>query len=179
MSLVVRTNDEWTIHSINIQGTFFERACRRIIANAQGWQVVSTNYPVEYPPPNGPWRGTESKLDIQAEYKTQENKLTLLIECKKHNPELIDWIFFPAHDIGRQSTIPTINFIHNTPLPEPSTSWNVTAAIGTFAGDFVVADDAWETRGSYLEYAQQKDQGKMKRTITKTSNGAIEAADIK
>lgn len=183
MSLPTRTNDEWTIHSINIHGTFFERICQRVIMNTQGWQIVSTNYPVEFPPPNGPWRGAESKLDIRAEYKTEENKLTLIIECKKHNPDLIDWIFFPASDIHLQSTgislQPTksnINFIHNLPLPGPSNTWNVQGMIGSFNCPFVLTDDARETRGSYLEYAKQKDQDKVKRNITKTSSDAIEAA---
>jgi hypothetical protein len=176
MSLPVRTNEEWTVHSMNIHGTFFERACRRVVTNTQGWQVISTNYPVEFPPPNGPWRGTESKLDIRAEYTNQEHKLTLLIECKKHNPELTDWIFFPTSETDVRSTVSTINIIYNDPLPEPSTTWNVQSLIGTFSGSYVLADDARETRGSYIEYAKQNGLENMKRTITKTSSDAIETA---
>jgi hypothetical protein len=46
-----QTNDQWTIHSINIHGLFFERWCEEIIRSTNELKVVSTNYPVEFPPP--------------------------------------------------------------------------------------------------------------------------------
>ncbi len=38
------SDEEWTIHSLNIHGTFFERWCQRVIAETPPWQVKSTNY---------------------------------------------------------------------------------------------------------------------------------------
>src|SRR4051794_19913157 len=88
------TEDEWIIHSINIHGVFFERWCQKKISATFPWRVKSTNYPVEYPPPNGPLRGKESALDIRAEIQLGDLLLTLTIECKKNNPDFVKWIFF-------------------------------------------------------------------------------------
>jgi hypothetical protein len=88
--------DEWTVHALNIHGVFFERRCVEAVAGVSDWQVVSTNYPVEYPPPNGPWRGKESSLDIRARKLLPDSQiLDIQIECKKANPEFVNWIFFP------------------------------------------------------------------------------------
>ncbi len=84
-----------TITALNIHGNFFERWCRSMVARTRGWRVRTTNYPVEFPPPSGPVRGHESNLDIRAEHAEGTNVLTLAVECKKHNPEFVDWIFFP------------------------------------------------------------------------------------
>lgn len=41
--------EDWTVHALNIHGVFFERRCVEIVSGLAEWQVVSTNYPVEYP----------------------------------------------------------------------------------------------------------------------------------
>jgi hypothetical protein len=38
-----QTDEEWTIHSLNVHGLFFERWCQQQIAQAKGWKVVATN----------------------------------------------------------------------------------------------------------------------------------------
>ena len=88
------TQDEWTLHALNIHGVFFKRACVNLIGSATNWRVISTNYPVEFPPPNGPWRGKESSLDIWARRENETHVVDALIECKKANPEFVNWIFF-------------------------------------------------------------------------------------
>lgn len=175
MNIDPQTDHDWTIRAINIQGTFFERLCKKIIAEAQGWKVRSTNHPVEYPPPNGPWRGKESKLDILAECRTEDIKLTLLVECKKNNPELIDWIFFPALDRVLHSSFafPSVTMIENIPNPDPSKGWSTQASIGSLTPGFKATDDAVETRGSYLEYIKK---GKDLNKLTKTAKNSIEDA---
>src|SRR6266513_852053 len=94
---VPTTHDEWTLHSINIHGVFFERLCQNVVAKNQYWKLISTNYSVEFPPPSGPIRGTESSADIVARrrYDNFDLSVTLTIECKKNNPELVNWVFFP------------------------------------------------------------------------------------
>jgi hypothetical protein len=89
-----KTQEEWTLHALNIHGIFFERLCQRLISESEGWTVRTTNYPVEFPPPNGPIRGKESALDIRAERDWPEHRITILIECKKNNTEFVNWIFF-------------------------------------------------------------------------------------
>jgi len=58
-AISLKSNSDWTIHSLNIQGTFFERWCQNT-AKKSNWNVVSTNYPVEFPPHNGPLIGEQS-----------------------------------------------------------------------------------------------------------------------
>ena len=47
------TDEEWTIHAINIHGLFFERWCQDIISKSNTWRVRYVNYPVEFPPSSG------------------------------------------------------------------------------------------------------------------------------
>lgn len=95
MPVTLQTEHDWTVHSINIHGLFFERWCQQAVAEAEGRTLDAANYPVEFPPPNGPWRGRESALDIRASRGESDNRLCLLIECKKSNQEFVHWVFFP------------------------------------------------------------------------------------
>src|ERR1700730_1636817 len=94
MPITLKTEHDWTFHSINIHGFFFERWCQPVVAEAEGWTLDAVHYPVEFPPPSAPLRGTESALDIRASRGESDNRLCLLIECKKNNPEFVDWVFF-------------------------------------------------------------------------------------
>ncbi|MBK1987489.1 hypothetical protein A0J48_008055 [Sphaerospermopsis aphanizomenoides BCCUSP55] len=40
-------------------------------------------------------KSKESALDIWVELSNQDEVYAFLIECKKNNPELANWIFFP------------------------------------------------------------------------------------
>lgn len=168
MGTIALTQDDWTIHALNIHGVFFERRCAASIAETEKWKVLATNYPVEYPPPNGPWRGKESSLDVWARNDADKSLvIDALIECKKANPEFVNWVFFP-----RSGAVPAAKFhfanATNTPSPTGTGPWTSGLQLrpGTTAID--LASDAREVRGDYL-----KQQGGNK---TKTSNAAIQEA---
>jgi hypothetical protein len=90
-------------------------------------------------------------------------KVVLLIECKKNNPDFVNWIFFPKRGQSSCSTmhLPRIHTtvtvagmlvpsIHTVPLHQPS---------------LPISNDCRETRGNY-ELQKRHDK-------TKTSNSAI------
>lgn len=162
------SEEEWIIHSINIHGVFFERWCQRVVADSAGWTVVAANYPVEYPPPSGPIRGRESSLDIRADREYPTAKLSLIIECKKNNPELANWVFFPAVATGDDWFTVSIN--QAIVAPPPATNWNVTSGLRGMAASAVLTDEARETRGDYLQTRTN--------IKTKTSNAAISDASF-
>lgn len=153
---------EWTIHSLNIHGLFFERWCEEEVRKSM-WGIVETNYPVEFPPPNGPLRGKEGELDIYAEQTIEKSSLRLVMECKKNNPEFVNWIFFEK-------------------LKKKSVGWTLNRNIRSKSGDIEImqptldrtpinlftADAAREVRG---DYTSTKSKNK-----TKTANNAISDA---
>lgn len=162
------TQDEWTIHALNIHGVFFERRCAHLVTQVADWTVVSTNYPVEFPPPNGPWRGKESSLDIWAR---RDNDLSavvdVFIECKKANPEFVNWVFFPKH--GAPTPVPfCFTKTINTPSASSSGPWVTQVVIQYGTTTAPIASDAREVRGDYLSHHHNNK--------TKTSNAAIQDA---
>lgn len=159
------TDSDWTIHSLNIQGTFFERRCQEETKKSN-WNVVSTNYPVEFPPHNGPLIGEQSSLDIYAQLAKETVLLTVLIECKKNNPEFIDWVFF-SHPSKNHPKHFTGSLIEHQPIESEGDKWQTTSMLSSMISiDWVTTSDAWETRGNYLKYKKDKDK-------TRTSNAAI------
>lgn len=162
------TEHEWTVHSINIHGLFFERWCQQTVSEAKGWRLDSVNYPVEFPPPNGPIRGKESALDIRASSGPMDVQHCLLIECKKNNPEFVNWLFFKK-PVGRGEDGFIISRISNRPHEGGREGWDTSSS--AIRGDFglLVCDEAREVRG---DYAAIKNAG----TKTKTSNAAIQEA---
>ncbi len=177
MNIAPTTEHEHTVHALNIHGTFFERWCQHIIAQIPGWNVKFVNYPVEFPPRNGLLSGEATALDIWAEFKTQDTILSLPIECKKHNPELANWIFFSHRKTEQfiRGGSPFITVIENMPRQAPNTGWDVQIAKSAWnAISYVCTDEARETRGSYVEY--KKKRGKNLDQLTKTANNAINEA---
>ena len=168
MTNTPQTQHDWTVHSINIHGIFFERWCQQIVAESKGWTLDSVNYPVEFPPPNGPLRGKESTLDIRASRDISDNRQCLLIECKKNNPEFVDWVFFqkPQDRAGKDFII---SQIENTPRNPPATGWVTNSSMRHLTSNFVVADEARETRANYRDLKNNSSK-------TKTSNAAIQDA---
>jgi hypothetical protein len=168
MSHQASTQDEWTIHALNIHGVFFERKCATTVAATPRWRIVSTNYPVEYPPPNGPWRGKESSVDIWARKDIDERQvLDVLIECKKANPEFVNWVFFPKHE-GIAPVPFRFSRAINEINPAGSGPWTSKHVLQQGSTTMPVANDAREVRGDYVKH-----QGSNK---TKTSNAAIQDA---
>jgi len=147
-----QTEDNWTVHALNIHGEFFERWCAQIIREANPWRLVTTNYPVSVD-------AHQSTLDIRADADIGDSRYILLIECKKNNPEFVDWIFFPKHNGSEGQTPVVLTGIATN--GQPTLLELPLRAFGTN-----IADMGRETRGDYLAYKQRNDK-------TKTSNSAI------
>jgi len=168
MPITPQTQHDWTVHSINIHRIVFERWCQSVVADTQGWSLDAVNYPVEFPPPNGLWRGQESTLDIRASRDVSDRRLCLLIERKKNNLEFVDWIFFQKPG-ERASNEFIVSEVANMPRDPPAQGWTAAFLLRHLTSNFPVADEARETRGNYLEW---KNSGNK----TKTSNTAIQDA---
>src|SRR5437899_5926088 len=84
--------DEWTIRALNIHGTFFEQSCRFRVSHLRDTIVVGANYPVAFV--DGAGVVHSSYLDISADSSHEKSRVSFLIECKKNNPALAEWIFF-------------------------------------------------------------------------------------
>ncbi len=166
MNIEPTTNEEWTIHALNIHGTFFERRCQQVIAQAKGWRIQSTNYPVEFPATG---HGKASNLDIWAEGHIAQHALQLLVECKKNNPEFVDWIFFPTSPHRPIKTTVRVLESRFVPPTSPLDPYHYDAfpLLRELLTDLVIADEARETREDY------QSRNRNDRQLTKTSNTAI------
>lgn len=176
MNIVPTTEHEHTVHALNIHGTFFERWCQYLVTQTPGWSVKHANYPVGFPPRNGPLLGEASALDIWAEFMTSDAILSIPIECKKHNPELANWIFFSHRQVAQfqYGGTPSITFIENISRQASNTGWDVQIGKNVWnAITYPCTDEARETRGSYLDY--KKKGGKLAQ-LTKTANNSISEA---
>lgn len=143
------TQDEWSIHALNIHGVFFERRCAHLVAEVDDWKVIFTNYPVEFPPPNGPWRGKESSLDLWARRDNDVSAVVdVFIECKKANPEFVNWVFFPKHGAPTPTPFCFTKRI-NTPSPSSAGTWTTRVVLQTGTTTAPIASDAREVRGDY------------------------------
>jgi hypothetical protein len=160
-----KSEHEWAVHSLNIHGSFFERWCKNIIKKSKSWRFVAENYPVEFPPTNGFLKGQESSLDIRTEFKPGKNPLTLLIECKKNNPDFTNWIFFRRTDSNR---IGVYYRISNIQKKEPETGWTVQGELEWREIQAPLVSDAREIKGAYLDYK--------KGDKTRTTNSSIQQA---
>lgn len=167
------SDHDWTVHSLNIHGTFFERWCQHLINQNPRWYVRDTQYPVAFSPTSGPLHkasGHESTLDIRAELSYRDGRLlTLLIECKKNNPEFVEWMFFSEAN-PRSASSPFIAPAVSCPT---ATSGKERHILRPMLKDLYlevpVADEARETRG---DYKSVKDGSKK----TKTANDSISSA---
>ena len=166
------SDQDWTIHALNIHGTFFERWCADTIGSTEGINLDSTGYPVEFQRDKfSPVK--ESALDVRASYLYQDQDLlTLAIECKKNNPDFVDWIFFLA---AKQNQICEFSAIYAAATNQNALGVDVTTGFNQkHYGDISIADDGRETKGNYQSSAQKKQQED--KTKTKTSNAAISDA---
>lgn len=166
------TDHDWTVHSLNIHGTFFERWCEHAISKVPYWRVRATQYPVSFAPLSGAMLaagGRESTLDIRAECGYHDGRLiNLLIECKKNNPEFVEWHFFPVR--GHPADHPFTYQAVECPTAGQDREQHI------FRPQFrerdlgiPVTDDARETRG---DYQSLKNDAKK----TKTANDSISNA---
>lgn len=156
------TEQEWTIHAVNIHGVFFERWCAHIVRSLPGWRVRSTNYPVKLPPDAGT-PGQESSVDIIAQRAIDDRLLTLVIECKKNNPEFVNWVLFRRHE-SRNIALPVVTY---AAFGSAQPVWQLARRL--FVPHVALVDEARETRGNYTRYQDNKSK-------TKTANNAVSDA---
>jgi hypothetical protein len=179
MAAKPQSDADGTIHALNIHGTFFERWCQQAIEDAEGWKVQSTNYPVQYPSGTPGARGAESKLDVRAYCEGRHLRVTLLVECKKSNPELSNWVFFPGRARERRmfSRIMPVSseqlLVASIICGQTDASdgvWPVLEGVRPVRQFAHVASDGRETRRSYLQATKNSDR------MTKTTKALIEDA---
>lgn len=163
-----QNDTESMVHALNIHGTFFERYCEQVIAATPPWTVRATNYPIAHPgmAPTDP--RTSSELDIRAEMPVGRHLLTLLLECKKHNPELATWVFFlPTRPTDRLRARRVV--VEATPHQRPARGWEVHANLVQAPWPMPHGGDGREVRETYQDQNQKKNDS----TKTKTANDTI------
>lgn len=151
------TNEEFAIQALTIHGAFFERKCQDIVRRTENWTLRDANYPVEH-------QGKASNLDLWAEKMAASVRLSFPIECKKNNPEFVDWIFFSQS--ARTASDLYVQGIGIRTQYGNAGNWAIQPLRWRMKYDLVVCDEARETKGKYLSIKEQKDR-------TKTSNAAI------
>src|SRR5258708_2436487 len=186
-SVTPKTDEEWTIQSLNIHGTLFERRCRYVIAQVPEWNLHPPYYPVEFPitlDGRKIARGKPSNLDIWAEWKASDgiHSIMLPVECKKCNPELAHWVFFPMS--SNPPSTPMVR-VHQT----DGQSYSSSIVLKSLQTDLVITDEARETRSDYQK-AKQGDKTKTANTPTRCATcmtfrhrhfgrgGLIETAEV-
>lgn len=183
------SSEEWTTQALNIQGSLFERLCQYLILQKSSeWTFRSSKYPVEFPPSFNPISATQTKnseLDLWVTSQVPGLKIELLIECKKNNPEFVDWVFFPCEIVTRPQ-IRTIQYYSVVGTEEavqsPPGWWAAKRQILSLEANFIIANDARETRGDYealkrqLEQPNNQNNQKARRNFTKTANDSITSA---
>lgn len=156
-----QSEDEWMIHALNIHGTFFEGWCEYTLSKSKYWKLVDTKYPVEFPPTTGSKKAGQSELDVRGNLKIYDTVVESLIECKKNNPELSNWVFFKK----REQYTPHFRYLYSEKNPYTATTQHHLTVKGIDLVQLPIADDAREVRGDY--------QGNKKGDKTKTANNSI------
>jgi hypothetical protein len=166
------SDHDWTIHSLNVHGTFFQNKIAYIVYNHNPNRLhfLTTEYPVEFPPNN---RRDESRLDVLGFIPAQFSKnsgVYLIIECKKCNPDFVDWVFYPTiqnqligYDDSRITVLRNCNVYINKQTGDISRA--ELGLTNRMSFDLQISGDCREARGSYDGVAKDKK--------TKTSNASI------
>lgn len=118
-------------HALNVEGIFFQQRVADILRQA-GWTVVAEEYPVAFPPGNGPIVGKEGRLDIRAERQFPGYVTVLAVECKKADPDYKEWVFFPKGENHIQA--PVIVRKMKAGAPESATGrdkWDIPTAVSS------------------------------------------------
>ena len=157
-----QTEDEHRVHALNIHGQFFEKWCEQVVRTTENWKVEAVEEPVELDLP-GRVR-VEGTVDILAE-RGEKQRLTLPIECKKANPDLAQWVFFPH----RYDDLPIQLRRHRSIASSSTTAgWRLERDTVDWPRRPTVCDAAREVRGQYGTHKVQN--------WTKTRNTAIRDA---
>ncbi|OGY21938.1 MAG: hypothetical protein A2126_01035 [Candidatus Woykebacteria bacterium GWB1_45_5] len=104
------------ISAINVQGILLQEKCADIFAK-EGYKVI-TEYPVMFPKPSFGNFGKDVVIDIWARKNLTNVQIDFLVECKKADPKLKNWVFFKdkfSYSIGNDN----IKFVKG-----PGDNWN-------------------------------------------------------
>lgn len=142
---------------MNIHGAFLEAKCRDLVESVQGWHLASYKYPVN-------WQGESSELDVRADAQHGLTRVSLLIECKKNNRELTEWVFLRKRRVF--TATPSMVVHLRLQVDAAGRLGLARRAMEAFPWMSVVADDGRETRGDYRTFRDR-------RLKTKTANSAI------
>lgn len=113
-----KSEDDHRVHALNIHGQFFERWCEEAVRTTEKWSVEAVEEAVEFEAASGTIEGS---VDLLAE-RGSRYFLTLPIECKKANPELAQWVFFP-HRLDLPVRVRRHRVISE---PSRSSGWRIT-----------------------------------------------------
>jgi hypothetical protein len=153
------TEDEHRIHALNIQGQFFERWCEEIARSTERWRVQAVDEPLEAQLQVA--RTIEGTVDLLIE-RGETQRLTVPIEVKKANPDLVHWVFFPTrYDLPVQVR-------RHRRIASGETVWHLRQDLATLPVEATACSVGRELRG---DYAARKTQN-----WTLTSNTAIREA---
>lgn len=160
------TDTDWTIHSINIHGEYFEEWCQETIRSTGGWGVDMIEYPVEFPSPYSKRVPKEGALDMRANFQNNNNQYSLLIECKKNNKDFVNWVFFPKRPklVGGSQQLA----LASSYFERGHNRNNFSISQHRITSSLPLAYKARETRQTYKDFS---DGNK-----TKTSNEAVMSA---
>src|SRR2546425_759746 len=139
------TDEEWWTHALNIEGLFLERWVEDRVRRSENWGVVATNLPVAFESELG---HQMSELDVLAERGGTTVRLTLPIECKKNNPDFIEWVFFAK---GYDYPMGAVRHDRRDHPANPGTHTigQITARLNV---DAPMTQNARELRGGYRDY---------------------------
>jgi hypothetical protein len=135
-------------HALNVEGVFFQQRVAEILRLA-GWRIVAEEYPVAFPPGNGPILGKEGRLDIRAEKQFNNYITVLAVECKKADPGYKEWVFFPKGEGAVEA--PVVIRKQRPDAPEGSTGrdrWDIPTAVARF-GTGLICKEARELKAEY------------------------------
>ncbi|MBA4385805.1 MAG: hypothetical protein C0410_13795 [Anaerolinea sp.] len=161
------SDDGWKIHSLNIHGGFFEQKIASIVNNCLPNQLyyITSEYPVEV-------SNEESRLDVLGFLPNTGNPgkgIYFPIECKKHNPDFIDWIFYPT--VQNKIINPNYSYYSHIELYTAKDENGYSSKIGMIDKlfpDIPISSDCREVRGNYSNVPNG--------TKTKTANNSITEA---
>jgi hypothetical protein len=161
------SDDDWKIHALNIHGGFFEQKIASIVHKCLPNQLyyITSEYPVEV-------SNEESRLDVLGFVPSSwnpKNGIFFPIECKKHNPEFIDWIFYPK--VQEKVIGSTFSYFSHAGLYTVKNEKGFLSKIGMtdkLPPEKPVSSDGREVRGNYINTTNG---GK-----TKTANNSITEA---
>jgi hypothetical protein len=140
------SDEDFIVHALNIHGTFFERWCQKTVDGNGNWLLKAINYPVEFPRGSG----HESALDLWAERPIQDyRKVSLIVECKKNNPEYTSWVFFSKDPELHCVSHPGSQYVNAIVIDRFAPAWSPALTVERFPWPIPIADEAREVKSNY------------------------------